>query len=75
MLVRVEEADRQILHTVEHLAAHLVKEALRDDRHVGQGPHARRDDGRLFNELQYFEKITKFNILLNFVCFFLEKHI
>lgn len=33
-LVRIEVADGQVLHAVEHLLAQLLKRALGDDRHV-----------------------------------------
>ena len=43
-LVRVEVADRQVLHAVEHLLAQLLERALRDDGHRAvpeeRGEHA-----------------------------------
>ena len=42
-LVRVEVANRQVLHTVEHLLAQLLERALRDDGH-GAVPEERRQD-------------------------------
>ena len=42
-LMRVEVANRQVLHTVEHLLAQLFERALRDDGH-GAVPEERRQD-------------------------------
>ena len=42
-LVRVEVANRQVLHAVEHLLAQLLERALRDDGH-GAVPEERRQD-------------------------------
>lgn len=42
-LVRVEVADRQVLHAVEHHLAQLLERALRDDSH-GAVPEERGQD-------------------------------
>ena len=60
-LMRVEVADRQVLHAVEHLLAQLLERALRDDGH-GAVPEERRRDAHGVDAAEGSHKLQNFGL-------------
>ena len=60
-LMRVEVADWQVLHAVEHLLAQLLERALRDDGH-GAVPEERRCDAHGVDAAEGSHKLKNFGL-------------